>query len=135
MHKSQGASVDAAISLIDRSASAELLFVAVSRSRRELDVVVPRSAFESLDDLAVHVADRISLKTTSQTFDEVLERTGGRETVRVCNIEAQREALPLRRLYEAEVSEPLRALQLERVARARSIQGPKTRYCGIGLIA
>lgn len=119
VHKSQGASVDAAVSLIDRSASAELLFVAVSRSKRELDIVVPRSAFEGLDDLAAHVADRISLKTTTQTFDEVLERTGGRETIRVRNIEAQRDALPQRRLYEAEVAEPLRALQFERVEQAR----------------
>ncbi|MHB8201939.1 MAG: hypothetical protein ACYDD9_14140 [Acidithiobacillus sp.] len=48
VHKSQGASVGAAVSLIDRSASAELLFVAASRSKRELDIIVPRSAFENL---------------------------------------------------------------------------------------
>lgn len=119
VHKSQGASVDAAVSLIDRSASAELLFVAASRSKRELDIIVPRSAFENLDELSAHISDRISLKTTTQTFDEVLEQTGGRETIRVRNIEAQRDALPLRRLYEADVVEPLRALQFERITRAR----------------
>lgn len=119
VHKSQGASVDAAVSLIDRSASAELLFVAASRSKRELDIIVARSAFENRDDLAAHISDRISLKTTTQTFDEVLEQTGGRETIRVRNIEAQRDALPLRRLYEADVVEPLRALQLQRVAGVR----------------
>lgn len=119
VHKSQGASVDAAVSLIDRSASAELLFVAASRSRRELDIVVPRSAFRDIHELAEHVAERISLKTTTRTYDELLERTGGNQTIRVQNIEAQREALPLRRVYEADVVEPLRALQLERVDQAR----------------
>lgn len=119
VHKSQGASVDAAVSLIDRSASAELLFVAASRSRRELDIVVPRSAFRDKRELAEHIAERISLKTTTRTYDELLERTGGKQTIRVQNIEAQREALPLRRVYEADVVEPLRALQLDRAGQAR----------------
>jgi hypothetical protein len=119
VHKSQGASVDAAVSLIDRSASAELLFVAASRSRRELDIVVPRSAFRDINELAEHVAERISLKTTTRTYDELLERTGGKQTIRVLNIEAQRAALPFRRVYEADVVEPLRALQLDRVDQAR----------------
>jgi hypothetical protein len=121
VHKSQGASVDACVSLIDRSASAELLFVAASRSRRELDIVVPRSAFRDIHELAEHVAERISLKTTTRTYDELLERTGGNQTIRVQNIEAQREALPLRRVYEADVVEPLRALQLEGVEQAREV--------------
>jgi len=119
VHKSQGASVDAAVSVIDRSASAELLFVAASRSKRELDIVVPRSAFADINDIAQHVTDRISLKTTTRTYDELLERTGGKQTMRALNIEAQRQALPMRRLYEAEVVEPLRALQVERVSQAR----------------
>ncbi len=119
VHKSQGASVDAAVALIDRSASAELLFVAASRSRRELDIVVPRSAFRDAQELAEHIAERISLKTTTRTYDELLERTGGKQTIRVQNIEAQREALPLRRVYEADVVEPLRALQFDRVDQAR----------------
>jgi hypothetical protein len=119
VHKSQGASVDAAVSLIDRGASAELLFVAASRSRRELDIVVPRSAFRDIHELAEHIAERISLKTTTRTYGEVLERTGGKQTIRVQNIEAQREALPLRRVYEADVVEPLGALQSDRVDQAR----------------
>lgn len=119
VHKSQGASVEAAVSLLDRSASAELLFVATSRSKRELDITVPRSTFKNLEDLAAHISERISLKTTTQTFGKVLERTGGKETIHVRNIEAQREALPLRRVYEADIVEPLRALQEERVREAR----------------
>ncbi len=119
VHKSQGASVDACVSLIDRSASAELLFVAAIRSRRELDIVVPRFAFRDTHELAEHVAECISLKTTTRTYDELLDRTGGKQTIRVQNIEAQREALPLRRVYEADVVEPLRALQLGRVEQVR----------------
>ncbi len=119
VHKAQGASVDAAVALVDRSASAELLFVAVSRSKQDLDVVIPRSAFRDIDDLARHVSENISLKTTTQTYDEILERTGGKETIRVRNIESQREAMSMRRLYEAEVAEPLRALNAERVEHVR----------------
>ena len=120
VHKAQGASVDAAVSVIDRSASAELVFVAASRSKKELDLVIPRTAFRDLDDFASHIADGISLKTTTLTYGEVLERTGGRETIRVRNIEAQREAAPLRRIYEDEIAEPIRALQRERIDRARA---------------
>ena len=119
VHKAQGASVDAAVSVIDRSASAELIFVAASRSRKELDLVIPRTAFRDLDDFASHIADGISRKSTTLTYGEVLERTGGRETIRVRNIDAQREAAPLRHIYEDEIAEPLRALQRERIDRAR----------------
>ncbi len=84
-----------------------------------MDVIIPRTAFRDIDDLARHVADNISLKTTAQTHEEILERTGGKQTIRVLNIEAQREALPLRRLYEADIAEPLRALQVERVQELR----------------
>src|SRR6185312_14518823 len=119
--------VDAAVSVIDRSASAELLFVAASRSKQELDIIVPRTAFRDLDDLANHVAERISLKTTTRTYEEVLERTGGRETIRVRNIDAQREAAPLRRLYEADVVEPMRAIQSERIDRAREAYQERNR--------
>ena len=120
VHKAQGASVDAAVSLIDRSASAQLLFVAASRSKRALNIVVPKTAFRDLYEMAEHVAERISLKTTTHTYDEMLERSGGKETMRVRNIEAQREAAPLRRLYEADVVEPLRSIQAERVGSARA---------------
>lgn len=134
VHKAQGASVDAAVALIDRSVSAELLFVAVSRSKRGLDVVIPRSAFRDIDDLARHVTENISLKTTTQTFDEIVERTGGKQTIRVRNIEAQREALPLRRLYEAEVAEPIQAVRADRVQALRDeYQMRKQEIAGSGL--
>lgn len=119
VHKAQGASVDAAVSVIDRSASAELLFVAVSRSKRELSIIVPQTGFRDLEEMAEHVAQNISLKTTTRTFDELLERTGGKQTIRVLNIQAQRDAASLRRLYEADVVEPQRLIQDERTERAR----------------
>lgn len=124
VHKAQGASVDAAVAVIDRSASAELLFVAVSRSKRQLDIVVPRTVFHDLNELAQHVAERLSLKTTSRTFEEILEKTGGAQTMRILNIEAQREAAPLRRVYDSDVVEPLRALQQQRMSKERE------RYAG-----
>ena len=123
VHKAQGASVDAAVCIIDRSASAELLFVSASRSKRQVDIFVPRTAFRDLDDMAEHVAEHLSLKTTTRTYEEILDRTGGKQTMRVRNIEAQREAAPLRRLYEADVVEPLRVIQSERIDRIRETYG------------
>ena len=121
VHKTQGASVSACVPLIDRSASAELVFVAVSRSKIALDIVVPKTAFADLDELAEHVASRISLKTTTRTYDELLERTGGKDTVRVRKIERQREAESslLRREWQAEVIEPMRE---RRAARMRELR-------------
>lgn len=119
VHKAQGASVDAAVCVIDRSACAELLFVAASRSKRELDIVVPRTAFRDLNEMAEYVTAHLSLKTTTRTYDEILSRTGGKQTIRVRNMEAQHEATPLRRLYDADVVEPLRAIQVERIDHAR----------------
>lgn len=121
VHKSQGASVAACVAVIDRSASAELAFVAMSRSKESLKLVVAQSNFKSLDELAEHISERISLKTTTRNFEEVVERTGGKETIRVRNIEAQEEAKhsPLRRKYEAECKEPTLAVRAERVAELR----------------
>jgi hypothetical protein len=121
VHSAQGASVGAAVAVIDKSASAELAFVAMSRSRDGLQIVVPRTAFRNLDDLAQHVAKRISLKTTSMTYDELVDRTGGKDTIRVRNIEAQRAAEPLRRIYDAEVAEPARAAREAQIAAERAV--------------
>ena len=121
VHKAQGASVDAAVCVIDRGACAELLFVAASRSKGELDIVVPRTAFRDLNEMAEHVTAHLSLKTTTRTYNEVLNRTGGKQTIRARNMEAQREATPLRRLYDADVVEPLRAIQAERIDQVREV--------------
>lgn len=123
VHKAQGASVGATVAALDRSTSAELAFVAASRSKHALALVIPRTAFRDLDDLAKHVSERISLKTTSQTYDEILERTGGKETIRVRKIERQRDAesSPLRRTWQAEVVEPMRAERDRRVLAVRSV--------------
>lgn len=122
VHKSQGASVGAGVAVFDRSASAELAFVAASRSKHALDFVVPLTAFRDVDDLARHIADRIAIKTTTRNFEEVVERTGGRATDRVRNIAAQRDAesSTLRRLWHEQVVEPLRAVRVERLRIART---------------
>jgi hypothetical protein len=135
VHKSQGASVDAAVAVIDRSVSAELVFVAASRSRQMVEIIVPRTVFRDLDDLAAHVADRISLKMTTHTYEEVLERTGGPETIRVRNIEAQREAAPVRRLYEADIVEPLRAIQAANTARSREVYQQRNFEIGVSALS
>jgi len=134
VHKAQGASVEAAVSVVDRSASAELLFVAASRSKDTLDIVVPRSAFGNIDDLAEHISERISLKTTTRSYDELLDRTGGKDTIRVRNIEAQREVAPLRRVYEGEVIEPMRAVASDRIDATREAYRERKReIAGSGL--
>lgn len=122
VHKTQGASVTACVPLLDRSASAELVFVAASRSTTALDMVVPQTEFRDIDDLAEHVAGRISLKTTTRTFDEILERSGGPDTVRVTRIERHREAenSPSRLDWQASVVEPLRAERERRIRELRA---------------
>jgi hypothetical protein len=87
-------------------------------------MVVPQTVFKDIDELAKHVAERISLKTTTRTYDELLERTGGPDTVRVTRIERQREAenSPSRREWQATVIEPLRA---ERERRMRDLRASR----------
>ena len=122
VHKTQGSSVSACVPLIDRSASAELVFVAASRSTTALDMVVPQSAFRDIYDLAEHVAGRISLKTTTRTYDEILDRTGGPDTVRVTRVERRREAenSPSRREWQATIVEPMRAERERRIRELRA---------------
>jgi hypothetical protein len=123
--KTQGASVSACVPVIDRSASAELVFVALSRSKSALDMVIPKTAFADLDELAEHVASRISLKTTTRTYDELLERTGGKETIRVHKLERQRESesSPLRREWQTDVVELLREQRALRMRDLREAYG------------
>lgn len=96
--------------------------MAVSRSKRALDVVVAQSVFPNLEEFAEHVSKRIGLKTTTRTYEEVLERTGGKQTMRVLNMEAQREAInsPLRKIYDAQVREPALLVRAERLAELRA---------------
>lgn len=122
-HKTQGASVDASVPIIDKSASAELVFMAVSRSKKALDLVLAESVWGGdLEEVARHVADRIGIKTTTRTFDEVIERTGGKETVRVTHMEREEAAKnsPLRRRWEAECKEPALAIRAERIDELRA---------------
>jgi len=127
VHKSQGASVSTSTSIIDPSASAELVFVAMSRSKEKLNLVVAESNFANIDELAEHIAGRISLKTTSQNYEEIVERTGGKDTVRVVHMEREDAAKnsPLRRKWEAECKEPALAIRAERVRELRAAYDAK----------
>ncbi|TAM90896.1 hypothetical protein EPN42_05195 [bacterium] len=129
VHSAQGASVERTIAVFDRSASAELAFVALSRAKHSMSVHYAGSSFESVEDLAQHVAERVTAKTTSQTFDEVLERTGGQETLWAQSVRARAVADedPYRRRYEAEMasreaarSRALRALADQTAAARRA---------------
>jgi len=132
VHKSQGASVSTSTSIIDPSASAELVFVAMSRSKEKLNLVVAESNFKNTDELAEHISGRISLKTTSRNYDEIIERTGGKDTLRVIHMERE-EAVknsPLRRKWEAEVKEPALAIRAERVRELREVYAAKKEEIG-----
>lgn len=115
-HAAQGASVDRCVAVLDRSATAELAFVALSRAKHATEALYASTNFSSVEQIGEHLGRRISAKTTLQTYDEALARHGGPETTRIRNIEAQREALgaPLRRLYEAEMAERER-VRMERI--------------------
>ncbi len=119
-HKSQGASVGASVPVIDKSASAELVFLAMSRSKYHLDLIVPQSSFRDQDELAKHIAGRISLKTTSRTYDEILDRTGGQETLRVINMAKQELAEPVRHIYHAEIVEPAKYIREKKLRDLRA---------------
>lgn len=129
VHKAQGATTADCVAVLDRAASAELTFVAMSRSKSGLSLVVAQSNFASLDELADHIAGRISLKTTTHNYEEIVERTGGRQTMRVINMEAQREAAnsPLRKIYDAHVREPALAVRAERLAELRTTYDARKR--------
>ena len=120
VHKSQGASVDGVVPLLDRSASAELAFVALSRSKHALDVVVPLTAFADLDDLARHITERISLKTTTHTYEEELARTGGPDNLWAKKMERAEEQRtnPLRQQWQTEIVEPMLAARRERLRKS-----------------
>ena len=69
-HASQGASVERGVLLLDKAASSELFFVGLSRSKGSVKALYHHGSFESVQDIAEHVASRSTLKTTSRTFNE-----------------------------------------------------------------
>ena len=117
VHKSQGASVGAGVALLDRSASAELAFVALSRSKTALDLVVSRESFADIDDLAKHISQRISLKTTTRTYEEELQKTGGPDNIWAKKMQRADEqaANPMRKQWQSEVVEPMLLSRRERL--------------------
>jgi hypothetical protein len=81
VHKAQGATVEAAVEIANPAISAQMLYVAASRPRGGLAIVVPKSAFASVEDFADHVASRIELKDDALLFEQVVERFGGRNSI------------------------------------------------------
>ncbi len=102
VHSAQGATVDAVVGILDPSASAELAYVAITRARHSVSMYAAQTNFAGIDDLAEHIADRVRLKTTSRTFDELLAKTGGPDNIVAVNARAQQDARnhPLRPEYE-----------------------------------
>ncbi|MHB8704015.1 MAG: AAA family ATPase [Candidatus Tyrphobacter sp.] len=98
-HSAQGSSVSKAVMLLDRSASAELFFVGASRSKLALEILFSKDSFESVAEIAEHVASRSSLKTTSRNFEELI---GSRSELdrKVLEDIAASDDHPLRRKYE-----------------------------------
>jgi hypothetical protein len=107
VHTAQGASVDRCVAILDKSASAELAFVALSRAKVATTALYAETNFKDTQKIAEHLGRRISAKTTSQTYEEALAQHGGHDSVRVKHIDEARDALshPLRRQYEAEMAE------------------------------
>jgi len=118
VYSAQGATVDAVVGILDPSASAELAYVAITRARHSVSMYAAKTNFAGIDDLAEHIADRIRLKTTSRTFDELLTRTGGPDNIVAVNARAQQDALnhPLRPEYEQ--SEARKSAQRTKLVKA-----------------
>jgi ATP-dependent exoDNAse (exonuclease V) alpha subunit len=122
-HAAQGASVGRAVMILDRAASAELFFVGTSRSKESLTIHYSAGNFESVAEIAEHVAGRSSLKTTSQTFEEVLAKSAGKDALRkqaIAGVMAS-EDHPLRRKYEATEAD-------KRQARATGLESLRKTY-------
>lgn len=108
IHKAQGASVSACVAVLDRSASAELSYTALSRSKHGLQLVIAESNFEhGVPSLAKSISNNISLKTTTHTYQELLDASGGQENLWATTTRERQESLdhPLRKVYQTEMAE------------------------------
>ena len=101
-HAAQGASVERAVLILDRSASAELFYVGLSRSKGSVEIYYSAGNFEDVREIAEHVADRSSLKTTSAQFEELLAKSIGNDPLRRKIVEQimESEDHPLRKKYD-----------------------------------
>ncbi len=105
VHKAQGASVEASAYVVDKSASAEMLHVAASRTRGETRIFGSEANFANNGALAEYIAGRIRGKDDALLFEEVVARYGGPDSVWASRVKrAMAEANdPLRRAHEREM--------------------------------
>ena len=107
IHASQGASVDKAVVLVGRGASAELMHVALSRAKKSMEVLFSRGDYADAKEIGERVARNIGTKLTSQTIGEYVNRTGGVDSSRALDA-ARRHAGdidPIRNSYVAAMRE------------------------------
>jgi hypothetical protein len=88
--RAQGASVRALGGIVDGAATAEAFHVLIGRSKDELRVLVPKTAFEDAGELAEHLRDRIVAKGTSVDISAEVAKRGGPDTDYARNVNAQR---------------------------------------------
>lgn len=102
--KAQGASVRALGGIVDGASTAEVFHVLVSRSKEELRVLVPLTAFEDVAQLAEHLHDRIEAKGTTQDLSAEIAQHGGPDTFYAAHARAHQlsAANPARQEWEAE---------------------------------
>jgi len=81
IHKAQGQSVDSTIVVADKGMQAKLLHVAASRPKLELEIVTHRQAYADIEAFADKVADRIQHKQNAASFERIVAKTGGPDTV------------------------------------------------------
>ncbi len=121
--KTQGASVNASVDTPTRATGMQQMFVMISRAMHESRHVVNGMEFQDTHAMAEHLSKSYErAKTTSHHFEHVVQRTGGKETMRVLNMSEQAEAAnsPLRRLWEEEQKVPADLLRAKRVDEARA---------------
>jgi hypothetical protein len=88
--RAQGASVRAIGGIVDGAATAEAFHVLIGRSKDDLRVLVPQTAFEDATELAEHLRDRIIAKGTTQDISAEVAQRGGPDSFYARNVKAQR---------------------------------------------
>jgi hypothetical protein len=114
IHKAQGATVDRAAIVIDKSVTAEMLHVATTRARDDFRIFYSRANFEDDAELIQMAADRAGLKDDALLFERIVAQTGGPDSpwARRVKMAAANEADPLRqahRQYRVDIERAFRA--------------------------
>ena len=121
IHSAQGQTVDVASAVVDKGTSPEAALVAVSRARER--GAIHASGYETADALARDIARKIEpMRTaTADSIAEIVRQTGGKETMRVREIEkaAARLSTAERQEYNRLVVAPMRDRREAAIATAK----------------